>query len=170
MAGITKWFWVTIEGYLSYLLPKFEDLVPTSLDSGAIQTHRKCVIVTADYCDMEDEKGRRRINAAYLNDNEEEDRRGGRGDGEDCGGGIDSHLEFLLLLLLLLLLFTQNCFCHFSSSRHDFWHLANKGSVTHSLKRWSHFLGAQIDISDLEREDGFDSQNMYDLRSYNVIL
>ena len=24
-AGITKWFWVTIEGYLSYLLPKFED-------------------------------------------------------------------------------------------------------------------------------------------------
>ena len=36
VAGITKWFWVTIEGYLSYLLPKFEDLVPTSLGSGAI--------------------------------------------------------------------------------------------------------------------------------------
>ena len=36
MAGITKWFWVTIEEYLSYLLPKFEDLVPTSLGSGAI--------------------------------------------------------------------------------------------------------------------------------------
>ena len=36
LAGITKWFWVTIEGYLSYLLPKFEDFVPTSLDSGAI--------------------------------------------------------------------------------------------------------------------------------------
>ena len=27
VAGITKGFWVTIEGYLSYLLPKFEDLV-----------------------------------------------------------------------------------------------------------------------------------------------
>ena len=25
VAGITKLFWVTIEGYLSYLLPKFED-------------------------------------------------------------------------------------------------------------------------------------------------
>ena len=36
VAGITEWFWVTIEGYLSYLLPKFEDLVPTSLGSGAI--------------------------------------------------------------------------------------------------------------------------------------
>ena len=31
VAGITKWFWFTIEGYLSYLLPKFEDLIPTSL-------------------------------------------------------------------------------------------------------------------------------------------
>ena len=30
VAGITKWFLVTIEGYLSYLLPKFEDLAPTS--------------------------------------------------------------------------------------------------------------------------------------------
>ena len=50
MAGITKWFWVTIEGYLRYLLPKFEDLVPTSLGSGAILTRRKCVTVTADYC------------------------------------------------------------------------------------------------------------------------
>ena len=36
VAVITKWFWVTIKGYLSYLLPKFEDLVPTSLDFGAI--------------------------------------------------------------------------------------------------------------------------------------
>ena len=36
VAGMTKWFWVTIEGYLSYLLPKFEDLVPTSLGSGEI--------------------------------------------------------------------------------------------------------------------------------------
>ena len=36
VVGITKWFWVTIEGYLSYLLPKFEDLVPTSLGSGPI--------------------------------------------------------------------------------------------------------------------------------------
>ena len=50
MAAITKWFWVTIEGYLSYLLPKFEDLVPSSLGSGAIETRRKCVAVTADYC------------------------------------------------------------------------------------------------------------------------
>ena len=31
VAGITKWFWVTIEGYFSYLLRKFEDLIPTSL-------------------------------------------------------------------------------------------------------------------------------------------
>ena len=37
-------------GYLSYLLPKLEDLVPTSLGSGAISTCRKCVTVTADYC------------------------------------------------------------------------------------------------------------------------
>ena len=50
VAGITKWFWVTIEGYLSYLLPKFKDLVPTNLGSGAIWTRRKCVTVTADYC------------------------------------------------------------------------------------------------------------------------
>ena len=28
--SLSKWFWVAIEGYLSYLLPKFEDLVPTS--------------------------------------------------------------------------------------------------------------------------------------------
>ena len=27
-AGITKWFWVTVKGYLSYILAKFEDLVP----------------------------------------------------------------------------------------------------------------------------------------------
>ena len=27
--GMTKWFWVTMEGYLSYILPKFEVLVPT---------------------------------------------------------------------------------------------------------------------------------------------
>ena len=50
MAGITILFWVMIEGYLSYLLPKFEDLVSTSLGSGAIQTRRKSVTVTADYC------------------------------------------------------------------------------------------------------------------------
>ena len=34
--NITKLFWFTIEEYLSYLLPKFGDLVPTSLGSGAI--------------------------------------------------------------------------------------------------------------------------------------
>ena len=34
----------------SYLLPKFEDFVPTSLGSGAISTRQKCVTVTADYC------------------------------------------------------------------------------------------------------------------------
>ena len=28
MADITKWFWVTIKEYLSYILAKFEDLVP----------------------------------------------------------------------------------------------------------------------------------------------
>ena len=52
MAGITKWFWITIVGYLSYLLPQFEDLAPTSLGSGAIQTRRKCVAVTTDYCNL----------------------------------------------------------------------------------------------------------------------
>ena len=31
-------------------LLKFEDLVPTSLGSGAIKTCQKCVTVTADYC------------------------------------------------------------------------------------------------------------------------
>ena len=36
VAGITKWFWVTIEGHLSYLLPKFEDLIPTRLGDIAI--------------------------------------------------------------------------------------------------------------------------------------
>ena len=41
MAGITKLFLVTIKGYLSYLLPEFEDLVPTSLGSGAIWTRCK---------------------------------------------------------------------------------------------------------------------------------
>ena len=35
-AVITKWFWVTTEGYLSYLLPKSEDLIPTSLGYIAI--------------------------------------------------------------------------------------------------------------------------------------
>ena len=37
VVGIVKWFEVTIKGMLSYLLPKFEDLTPTSLGSGAIQ-------------------------------------------------------------------------------------------------------------------------------------
>ena len=36
VAGIVKWFEVTMKGMLSYLLPKFEDLIPTSLGSGAI--------------------------------------------------------------------------------------------------------------------------------------
>ena len=36
VAGITKWFWVSTEGYLSYLLPKFEDLIHTSLGDIAI--------------------------------------------------------------------------------------------------------------------------------------
>ena len=39
--GITKWFWVTIEGYLSYFLPKFEDFVPTGLGSGALYIHAR---------------------------------------------------------------------------------------------------------------------------------
>ena len=51
VAGITKWFWVSIKEYLSYLLPNCEDLVPTtSWDSGAIETRRKSVTVAADYC------------------------------------------------------------------------------------------------------------------------
>ena len=33
-SSMTKWFWVTIKGYLSYIMPKFEDLVPTSIGSG----------------------------------------------------------------------------------------------------------------------------------------
>ena len=37
VVGIVKWFEVTIKGMLSYLLPKFEDLTPTSLGSGAIK-------------------------------------------------------------------------------------------------------------------------------------
>ena len=42
-AGITKWFWVTIEGYLSYLLPKFEDLIPSSLgDNSNLKSSKKC--------------------------------------------------------------------------------------------------------------------------------
>ena len=36
VSGIIKWFEVIIKGMLSYLLPKFEDLIPTSLGSGAI--------------------------------------------------------------------------------------------------------------------------------------
>ena len=36
VTGITKWFWVTIGRYVSYLLPKFEDSVLSSLGSGAI--------------------------------------------------------------------------------------------------------------------------------------
>ena len=35
---MTKWFWVTIEGYLSYILPKFEDFIPTGLGSGALKS------------------------------------------------------------------------------------------------------------------------------------
>ena len=30
VTGITKWLGVTIKGYLSYILPKFEDFAPTS--------------------------------------------------------------------------------------------------------------------------------------------
>ena len=36
VTGIKKWFWVTIEGYLSYILAKFEDFIPTGLGSGAL--------------------------------------------------------------------------------------------------------------------------------------
>ena len=36
---MTKWFWVTIEGYLSYILPKFEEFIPTGLGSGALNIH-----------------------------------------------------------------------------------------------------------------------------------
>ena len=50
MAGITKWFWVTIEGYINYLLPKFVDFVNSSLVLEQYKPVEKCVIVTADYC------------------------------------------------------------------------------------------------------------------------
>ena len=36
VASIVKWFEVIMKGMLSYLLPKFEDLIPTSLVSRAI--------------------------------------------------------------------------------------------------------------------------------------
>ena len=38
---MTKWFWVTIEGYLSYILPKFEEFIPTGLGSGALNIHSR---------------------------------------------------------------------------------------------------------------------------------
>ena len=50
VAGITKWLLVTTEGYLSYLLPKFEDLIPTILADITIKNRRKSVTLTADYC------------------------------------------------------------------------------------------------------------------------
>ena len=39
VTGITKWFWVIIEGYLSYILPKFEDFIATGLGYGALNIH-----------------------------------------------------------------------------------------------------------------------------------
>ena len=39
--GISKWLWVIIEGYLSYILPKFEHFVPTGLGSGALYIHAR---------------------------------------------------------------------------------------------------------------------------------
>ena len=33
---MSKWFWVTIEGYLSYILPKFKDFILTGLSPGAL--------------------------------------------------------------------------------------------------------------------------------------
>ena len=47
VAGITKWFWVTIKGYLSYILPKFADLVPTSIGSGLF--YNLCPILQKGY-------------------------------------------------------------------------------------------------------------------------
>ena len=41
VTGITEWFWVTIEGYLSYILPKFEDFIPTGLGYGALSIHSR---------------------------------------------------------------------------------------------------------------------------------
>ena len=35
---------------ISYLLPKLEDIIPTSLGDIAILNRRKSVTVTADYC------------------------------------------------------------------------------------------------------------------------
>ena len=39
--GITKLYWVTIEGYLCYILPKFEDFIPTGLDYEALNIHSR---------------------------------------------------------------------------------------------------------------------------------
>ena len=33
VAGISKWFWVSIKGYLGYILSKFDNLIPVSLFS-----------------------------------------------------------------------------------------------------------------------------------------
>ena len=38
---MTKWFWVTIGGYLSYILPKFEKFIPTGLGYGALNIHSR---------------------------------------------------------------------------------------------------------------------------------
>ena len=46
VTGITKWFCFTIEGYLSYLLPKFENLVSTILGSGAIWKVSQIIMIT----------------------------------------------------------------------------------------------------------------------------
>ena len=36
VTDITKWFYVTIKEYLSNILPKFEDFIPTGLVSGTL--------------------------------------------------------------------------------------------------------------------------------------
>ena len=54
--GITKWFWVTIKGYLSYILHKFEDIAPTSFGSGVFiilfyMTHTVCSkLASSSFC------------------------------------------------------------------------------------------------------------------------
>ena len=45
VSGIIKWFEVTIKGMLSNLLPKFGDIIPTSLGSGAIFTEIYSVMI-----------------------------------------------------------------------------------------------------------------------------
>ena len=57
VTGIKKWFWVTIEGYLSYILPKFEDFIPTGLGSGALKSMHGFSEYTQYLCSGHNKRG-----------------------------------------------------------------------------------------------------------------